>query len=128
MSPMRISAAINLVGLALMTPFGLAQALRFDFGAVAAPTWALLAFYALAASVASTWLWLSDCGRCRPARQAYSRSPCRWRRAWWARPGWARPSARRRWRWPLRWPASRRSRAAIPERPGRRGAAADGTI
>ncbi|GAA4401060.1 DMT family transporter [Quisquiliibacterium transsilvanicum] len=69
MTPMRISAAINLVGLSLMTPFGLAQALRFDFGAVAAPTWALLAFYALAASVASTWLWLSGL-RQVPASQA----------------------------------------------------------
>jgi drug/metabolite transporter (DMT)-like permease len=59
MTAMRISAAINLVGLALMTPFGLAQALRFDFAAVAPATWALLAFYALSASVASTWLWLS---------------------------------------------------------------------
>jgi drug/metabolite transporter (DMT)-like permease len=69
MSPMRISAAINLVGLALMTPFGLPQALRFDFGAVATATWALLAFYALAASVASTWLWLSGL-RQVPASQA----------------------------------------------------------
>jgi drug/metabolite transporter (DMT)-like permease len=68
-SPMRISAAINLVGLALMTPFGLAQALRFDFGSVPPATWALLAFYALAASVASTWLWLSGLRRV-PASQA----------------------------------------------------------
>lgn len=69
MSPMRISAAINVVGLALMTPFGLAQALRFGFGAVAPETWALLVFYALAASVASTWLWLSGL-RQVPASQA----------------------------------------------------------
>jgi drug/metabolite transporter (DMT)-like permease len=59
LSAMRISALINLVGLALMTPLGLAQARGFDFAGVAAPTWALLAFYALSASVFSTWLWLS---------------------------------------------------------------------
>jgi drug/metabolite transporter (DMT)-like permease len=34
-SPRRISALINLWGLALVTPFGLWQALRFDFAAVA---------------------------------------------------------------------------------------------
>ena len=57
-SPRRISALINLWGLALVTPFGLWQALRFDFTAVPAPTWALLVFYALAASVATVWLWM----------------------------------------------------------------------
>ena len=69
MSPMSISAAINLVGLALMTPFGLGQALAFEFGAVAPATWGLLVFYALAASVGSTWLWLSGL-RQVPASQA----------------------------------------------------------
>ncbi|MFO1200547.1 MAG: DMT family transporter [Burkholderiaceae bacterium] len=59
LSAMRISALINLFGLALMTPFGLAQARSFDFGAVAAGTWATLVFYAIAASVLATWLWLS---------------------------------------------------------------------
>lgn len=63
MSPMRISAAINLVGLVLMTPAGLAQARGFDFGTVDAGTWALLVFYALSASVFSTWLWLSGLRR-----------------------------------------------------------------
>ena len=59
LSAMRISALINLIGLALMTPFGLAQAREFNFTAVGAGTWALLVFYALSASVFSTWLWLS---------------------------------------------------------------------
>jgi len=59
LSPMRISALINLFGLLLMTPFGLWQAMSFDFRAVDAATWALLVFYALAASMVSTWLWLS---------------------------------------------------------------------
>ncbi|HPU51780.1 MAG TPA: DMT family transporter [Burkholderiaceae bacterium] len=59
LSPMRISALINLIGLLLMTPLGLWQASRFDFGQVSAGQWALLAFYSLSASIASTWLWLS---------------------------------------------------------------------
>ena len=57
-SPRRISALINLWGLALVTPLGLWQAWRFDFGSVAAPTWALLLFYALAASMVTVWLWM----------------------------------------------------------------------
>jgi len=57
-SPRRISALINLWGLALVTPLGLWQALRFDFVAVTAATWGLLLFYALAASVATVWLWM----------------------------------------------------------------------
>jgi drug/metabolite transporter (DMT)-like permease len=54
----RISALINLWGLALVTPFGLWQAMSFDFGAVALPTWALLVFYAVAASMVTVWLWM----------------------------------------------------------------------
>jgi len=57
-SPRRISALINLWGLALVTPFGLWQALAFDFGAVPLAIWALLVFYALAASMACVWLWM----------------------------------------------------------------------
>ncbi|WP_225879012.1 DMT family transporter [Zeimonas arvi] len=59
LSARRISALLNLWGLALMTPLGLWQAAGFDFGAVGAGAWALLLFYALAASMISTWLWLS---------------------------------------------------------------------
>jgi drug/metabolite transporter (DMT)-like permease len=57
-SPRRISALINLWGLALVTPLGLWQAWRFDFASVAAPTWTLLLFYALAASMVTVWLWM----------------------------------------------------------------------
>ena len=57
-SPQRISALINLWGLALMTPLGLWQAWHFDFSSVALPLWALLVFYSLAASVFSVWLWM----------------------------------------------------------------------
>jgi drug/metabolite transporter (DMT)-like permease len=58
-SAKRISALINLWGLALVTPLGLWQALSFDFTAVPAATWALLLFYALAASVITVWLWMT---------------------------------------------------------------------
>lgn len=67
--PRRISALVNLWGLALVTPFGLWQALSFDFTTVAPPTWALLLFYALAASVATVWLWMTGL-RHVPAAQA----------------------------------------------------------
>jgi drug/metabolite transporter (DMT)-like permease len=57
-APRRISALINLWGLALVTPFGLWQAWSFDFAAVGPGTWALLLFYALAASMVTVWLWM----------------------------------------------------------------------
>jgi drug/metabolite transporter (DMT)-like permease len=57
-SPQRISALINLWGLALITPLGLWQALSFDFGSVSLPIWALLVAYALAASALTVWLWM----------------------------------------------------------------------
>lgn len=59
LSPKRITALINLCGFLLMTPFGLYQALHFDFGSVAAGSWLLLVFYALAASVWTVWLWMT---------------------------------------------------------------------
>ena len=68
-SPRRISALINLWGLALVTPLGLWQALQFDFTQVQADTWALLVFYALAASVATVWLWMKGLAQV-PAPQA----------------------------------------------------------
>lgn len=69
LSPRRITAIINLWGFALSTPMGLYAAWRFDFGAVAWPIWALLVFYALAASVWTVWLWMSGL-RAVPASQA----------------------------------------------------------
>ena len=59
LSPKRISAIINLWGLALMTPLGLYMAVDFDFAAVSPSIWLLLLFYALAASVWSVWLWMT---------------------------------------------------------------------
>ena len=69
LSPRRISALINLWGLVLITPFGLWQALGFDFHAVGAPTWGLLLCYSLAASVATVWLWMKGLAQV-PAAQA----------------------------------------------------------
>ena len=57
-SPRRISALINLWGLALVTPFGLWQAWSFDFSGVSPGLWALLGFYAIAASMVTVWLWM----------------------------------------------------------------------
>jgi len=57
--PKRISALINLWGMALVTPLGLWQALSFDFGAVAAGSWWLLLFYSISASVVTVWLWMT---------------------------------------------------------------------
>ena len=68
-SPRRISALINLWGLALVTPMGIWQALQFDFSGVQVDTWALLLFYALAASVATVWLWMKGLAQV-PAPQA----------------------------------------------------------
>jgi drug/metabolite transporter (DMT)-like permease len=68
-SPRRISALINIWGLALVTPLGLWQALAFDFRSVDRATWALLVFYALAASMVSVWLWMKGL-RHVPAPQA----------------------------------------------------------
>ena len=57
--PKRISALINLWGLALVTPLGLWQALRFDFAGVAGHSWGLLGFYSIAASMVTVWLWMT---------------------------------------------------------------------
>jgi drug/metabolite transporter (DMT)-like permease len=59
LGPRRITSLINLWGFALVTPFGLYQALRFDFSVVPAATWMLLVFYALAASIWTVWLWMT---------------------------------------------------------------------
>jgi drug/metabolite transporter (DMT)-like permease len=72
-SPRRISALINLWGLALVTPLGLWQALSFDFDTVRAPTWGLLVFYALAASMVTVWLWMKGLARCRRRAPGCSR-------------------------------------------------------
>ncbi len=58
-TPLRVSALINLWGLALITPFGLWQLSRFDLGSVSNAMWLLLVFYSLAASLFAVWLWMT---------------------------------------------------------------------
>lgn len=58
-SARRITAAMNLWGLTLSTPLALWQARAFEFGQVGVWMWTLLAFYAIAASVVTVWLWMS---------------------------------------------------------------------
>lgn len=59
LSPKRISALINLWGFALVAPFGLWQALAFDFHAVSMASWGFLACYSIAASMITVWLWMT---------------------------------------------------------------------
>lgn len=67
-SPRRISALINLWGLALVTPLGLWQASTFDFGSVGGSTWGLLVFYALSASMITVWLWMAGLAKVPAAK------------------------------------------------------------
>ncbi|MEJ8840373.1 DMT family transporter [Ramlibacter sp. AN1133] len=69
LGPKRITALINLWGFALVTPFGLYTALRFDFHGVGVGSWLLLVFYALAASIWTVWLWMTGL-KVVPAAQA----------------------------------------------------------
>ena len=69
LSAKRISAIINLIGMALMAPLALWQGWGFDFASVTPSTWGLLLFYALAASMITTWMWLTGL-KTVPANQA----------------------------------------------------------
>jgi drug/metabolite transporter (DMT)-like permease len=69
LAPKRITALINLWGFALITPFGLWAAWRFDFSTVGNTSWILLVFYSLAASVWTVWLWMTGL-KTIPASQA----------------------------------------------------------
>jgi drug/metabolite transporter (DMT)-like permease len=68
-SALRVAALINLWGLALIAPFGLAQWHAADFAAVGTGEWALLAFYSISASLVAVWLWVSGI-KYVPAAQA----------------------------------------------------------
>ena len=69
LGPKRITSLINLWGFALVTPLGLWAAWHFDFGAITMPSWVLLVFYSLAASVWTVWLWMTGL-KSIPANQA----------------------------------------------------------
>ena len=57
--PKRISALINLWGLAIVTPFALWQMPGFAWGFIPPSSYFLLAVYALCASVLTVWLWMT---------------------------------------------------------------------
>ena len=57
--PKRISALINLWGLALVTPFAIWQLRDFSPAFIAPSSWLLLVVYSIAASVVTVWLWMT---------------------------------------------------------------------
>ncbi|GAB4089467.1 DMT family transporter [Hydrogenophaga soli] len=59
LSAKRISAIINLWGLLMVLPAGLWAAREFAFVSVTPGVWTLLAFYGLAASMWTVWLWMT---------------------------------------------------------------------
>lgn len=69
LGPKRISALINLWGLALVMPLGIWAISSFEVSAVPASSWLLLLFYGLAASVWTVWLWMTGL-KSVPASQA----------------------------------------------------------
>lgn len=69
LGPKRISAIINLWGLALVMPLGVWSAIEFDFLSVPPTMWLLLLFYGMAASVWTVWLWMTGL-KTTPASQA----------------------------------------------------------
>lgn len=68
-TPLRVSALINLWGLALIAPLGLWQLGRFDVGTLNAELGLLLVFYSLAASLFAVWMWVTGLKHV-PANQA----------------------------------------------------------
>ncbi len=71
LSPKRGSALLNAWGWGLMLPLALwqLQDTGFELKSISAANWGLLAYYAVAASVLSTWLWFTGL-RHVPASQA----------------------------------------------------------
>ena len=66
---MKRPSALRVTFETLVTPAGAWLAWSFDFSMLGAGHWALLVFYALAASVWSVWLWMTGLARV-PASQA----------------------------------------------------------
>ena len=61
--PKRISALINLWGLALVTPFAIWQFPGFNFKFIDASYWGLLVMYSIGASIVTVWLWMTGLKR-----------------------------------------------------------------
>jgi drug/metabolite transporter (DMT)-like permease len=68
-TPLRVSALINLWGLALTAPLGLWQLLRADLGAMTGGLWTLLLFYSLAAGLFSVDVGVRTEARARQPRR-----------------------------------------------------------
>ena len=58
-SPKQVAVAMNTFGLALTTPLALTQLGQVDWSAVSWGRWALMVFYAVAASQIAPWLWFN---------------------------------------------------------------------
>ncbi len=69
LTPKRIASLINLWGFCFVMPLGVWQAMQFDFSAVPPSSWLLLAFYSMAASIWTVWLWMTGL-KTVPASQA----------------------------------------------------------
>ncbi len=61
--PKRISALINLWGLALVTPFAIWQFPDFHFKFIDSSYWGLLVLYSIGASIVTVWLWMTGLKR-----------------------------------------------------------------
>jgi Predicted permease, DMT superfamily len=61
--PKRISAIINLWGLALVAPLALWQLRGFSPAFIPESSWVLLVVYSIAASVVTVWLWMTGLKR-----------------------------------------------------------------
>jgi drug/metabolite transporter (DMT)-like permease len=68
-TPLRVSALINLWGLALIAPLGLWSLASFDLATLNVGHWSLLIFYSLAASLFAVWMWVTGLKHI-PASQA----------------------------------------------------------
>lgn len=62
-SPLAVSAAMTVFGLLLFTPGALVQARGFDFAAVSAASWGVVAYYGLFVTVAAYLFWFSGVAR-----------------------------------------------------------------
>lgn len=58
-SPKQVAVAMNSFGLLLTTPLAWLELPSVAWGQIGVQGWALMVFYALAASVGSTWLWFN---------------------------------------------------------------------
>jgi len=56
-TPVQMTAAINVISFILFLPFAVWEGLLFNWGSVPASIWGLILYYAITASVLSFFLW-----------------------------------------------------------------------